>query len=215
MRIALFGGTFDPPHRGHLGAATLAAQAFRLDKVLFAPVGIQPLKEGRPTTPYAHRLAMVRLACAGDPRFEPSMIDSPRPGGAPNYTVDTLASLRRQFPSATLFCLVGADSFLSLPHWKKPHRLLALAEWIVISRPGSPLNDLTTLNLTPEELGRVHCIETMQDEISATDLRRRLAAGEDVAGLLPSAVAAYIRRHGLYRAAENITERPAEAAGDR
>lgn len=216
MRIALFGGTFDPPHRGHLGAAILAAQAFHLDKVLFAPVGVQPLKEGRSTTPFAHRLAMVRLACAVDPRFEPSMIDSPRPGGAPNYTVDTLAALRQQFPSATLFCLVGADSFLSLPHWKEPHRLLALAEWIVISRPGSPLNDLTTLKLTPEELRRVHCIETMQDDVSATGLRRRLAAGEDTSGLLPPAVATYIRRHGLYRAASgSITEYPAEAAGER
>jgi nicotinate-nucleotide adenylyltransferase len=218
MRIALFGGTFDPPHRGHLGAATLAAQSFQLDKVLFAPVGIQPLKEGRPTTPFAHRLAMVRLACAVDSRFEPSMIDSPRPGGAPNYTVETLASLRQQFPSATLFSLVGADSFLSLPHWKEPNRLLALAEWIVISRPGSPLNDLSSLNLSPEELRRVHCIETMQDDISATDLRRRLAAGEDTAGLLPPAVAQYILQHGLYAAApkasQNVQPKPPGCAQD-
>ena len=199
MRIALFGGTFDPPHRGHLGAATLATQAFHLDKVLFAPVGVQPLKEGRPTTPFAHRLAMVRLACEEDPRFEPSLIDSPRPNRAPNYTVDTLTTLHQRYPAATLFSLVGADSFLSLPHWKSPRRLLALAQWIVISRPGSPLGDISALGLTPEELRRVHCIETMHDEVSATDLRRRLAAGEDCTGLLTAAVSQYIRKHGLYR----------------
>ncbi|HEU4634869.1 MAG TPA: nicotinate-nucleotide adenylyltransferase [Edaphobacter sp.] len=210
MRIALFGGTFDPPHRGHLGAATLAAQAFHLDKVLFAPVGVQPLKEGRPTTPFAHRLAMVRLACEEDPRFEPSLVDSPRPNGAPNYTVDTLATLQQRSPAATLFSVVGADSFLSLPHWKEPHRLLALAEWIVISRPGSPLGDLSALNLTPEELRRVHCIETLHDEVSATELRRRLSAGEDCDGLVTPAVLDYIRQHGLYQVAPGIDSKPAK-----
>lgn len=213
MRIALFGGTFDPPHRGHLGAATLAAQAFYLDKVLFTPVGVQPLKEGRPTTPFAHRLAMVRLACEEDPRFEPSLVDSPRPNGAPNYTVDTLVTLHQRFPAATLFSLVGADSFLSLPHWKEPHRLLALAQWIVISRPGSPLSDLSSLNLSSEEIRRVHCIETLHDEVSATELRRRLAAGEDCTGLLTPTVAHYIRKHGLYRAASGKeSEAPARLA---
>lgn len=208
MRIALFGGTFDPPHRGHLGAATLAAEAFHLDRVLFAPVGVQPLKEGRPTTPFAHRLAMVRLACKEDKRFEPSLIDSPRPNGAPNYTVDTLSTLQQRFPAATLFSIVGADSFLSLPHWKEPHRLLALAEWIVISRPGSPLSDLSSLNLTPEERRRVHCIETMHDEVSATELRRRLAAGEECTGLVTPAVSQYIRQHGLYRTAAGKDSQP-------
>jgi len=208
MRIALFGGTFDPPHRGHLGAATLAAQAFHLDKVLFAPVGVQPLKEGRSTTPFAHRLAMVRLACKGDERFEPSLIDSPRPNGAPNYTVDTLMTLHQRFPAATLFSLVGADSFLSLPQWKEPHRLLVLAEWIVISRPGSPLSDLSSLKLSPEELRRVHCIETMHDEVSATELRRRLASGQECSGLLTPAVSQYIRQHGLYREAVGPDVKP-------
>jgi len=198
MRVALFGGTFDPPHRGHLGAATAAAQAFQLDRVLFAPVGVQPLKEGSTCTPYFHRLAMVELACAIDSRFQPSTIDSPRSDGTPNYTVDTLASLQRQMPEATLFCLVGADSFLSLPQWRQPHRLLELAEWIVISRPGSPLGDLSSLQLTPEQLERVHTIETLHDDVSATELRARLAAGEDCTGLLPPAVAEYIRRHNLY-----------------
>jgi nicotinate-nucleotide adenylyltransferase len=113
--------------------------------------------------------------------------------------VDTLATLQRQMPGATLFSIVGADSFLSLPQWRLPHRLLELAEWIVISRPGSPLDNLSSLQLSPEEAARVHRIDTVHEDVSATELRRRLAAGEDCTGLLTPAVAAYIRRHGLYR----------------
>jgi nicotinate-nucleotide adenylyltransferase len=199
MRVALFGGTFDPPHRGHLSAATAAAQAFQLDAILFAPVGVQPLKEGSTATPYADRLAMVELVCATDPRFRASTIDAPRPDLSPNYTVDTLATLQRQMPGATLFSIVGADSFLSLPQWRLPHRLLELAEWIVISRPGSPLDNLSALQLSPQEVARAHRIDTVHEDVSATELRRRLAAGEDCTALLTPAVAAYIRRHGLYR----------------
>lgn len=199
MRIALFGGTFDPPHRGHLSAATAAAQVLQLDKILFAPAGVQPLKEGCVMTPFADRMAMVELACVADRRFEPSTIDSPRPDGGPNYTVDTLSALQRRMPEATLFNLVGADSFLSLPKWRQPQRLLELAEWIVISRPGSPLQDLSALQLSSEQLQRVHRIETVHEDVSATELRRRLAAGEDCTGLVPAAVMEYIRGHRLYR----------------
>jgi nicotinate-nucleotide adenylyltransferase len=199
MRVALFGGTFDPPHRGHLSAATAAAQAFQLDTILFAPVGVQPLKEGSTATPYADRLAMVELVCATDSRFQASVIDAPRPDLSPNYTVETLAALQRQMPSAMLFSIVGADSFLSLPQWRLPHRLLELAEWIVISRPGSVLDDLSALRLRPSEAARVHRIDTVHEDVSATELRLRLSAGEDCTGLLTPEVAAYIRRHGLYR----------------
>jgi nicotinate-nucleotide adenylyltransferase len=199
MRVALFGGTFDPPHRGHLGIATAAADAFALDRVLFAPTGQQPLKTGLASSPFSDRLAMVELACAADPRFAPSTIDAPRPDGSPNYTVDTLARLARLMPNATLYNLVGADSFLSLRHWRDPERLLALADWIVVSRPGYPLDDLSGLQLTPAERVRVHLLETVQEDISATMLRERLAAGDDCGDLLPEPVAAYIRSHGLYR----------------
>lgn len=208
MRLALFGGTFDPPHRGHLAIAKAAANAFRLTTVLFAPVGSQPLKEGRTATSFADRLAMVRLACEADPRFQASTLDAPRSDGAPNYTVDTLASLRSQMPAAALFNLVGADSFLSLRSWREPQQLLALAEWIVVSRPGSPLDDLTRLGLTTEERKRIHLIETVHEDVSATDLRRCLAAGEDCDDLLPPPVTQYIQSHGLYR------DSPAASAGN-
>jgi nicotinate-nucleotide adenylyltransferase len=199
MRVALFGGTFDPPHRGHLGIATAAADAFALDRVLFAPTGHQPLKAGLASSPFADRLAMVGLACAADPRFASSTIDAPRPDGVPNYTVDTLTQLARLMPDATLYNLVGADSFLSLRQWREPEKLLALAEWIVVSRPGYPLNDLSRLRLTPTERVRIHLLETVHEDVSATMLRERLAAGDDCGDLLPGSVAAYIRSHGIYR----------------
>lgn len=201
MRIALFGGTFDPPHRGHLAIARAAADAFQLESVSFAPVGLQPLKENLTATSFADRLAMVQLACEADPRFQASSIDAPRADGAPNYTVDTLAAFKSRMPAATIFNLVGADSFLSLRSWRDSQRLLDLAEWIVVSRPGSPLNDLSALKLTKEERGRIHLIETVHEEVSATDLRKRLDAGEDCGDLIPPGVAGYIHSHGLYRSA--------------
>jgi nicotinate-nucleotide adenylyltransferase len=199
MRVALFGGTFDPPHRGHLAIARAAADTFQLNSVLLAPVGRQPLKEGWETTPFSDRLAMVELACQVDPRFQPSTIDAPLPNGAPNYTVNTLAALRAQMPAATIFSLVGADSFLSLSQWREPQRLLALAEWIVVSRPGSSLGNLASLDLTEAQRKRVHRIETVQDAISATELRRRLALGEGCGDALEPSVEQYIRQHHLYR----------------
>jgi nicotinate-nucleotide adenylyltransferase len=199
MRVALFGGTFDPPHLGHLGIARAAADAFQLDTILFAPTGNQPLKAGLARTPFSDRLAMVGLACATDPRFTASVIDAPRADGSPNYTVDTLISLRNDMPEARLFNLVGADSFLSLPQWREPRRLLALAEWIVVSRPGYPLGNLSSLHLSPAERTRVHLLETVHYDLSATSLRECLAAGESCDDQLTTDVAAYIRSHSLYR----------------
>ena len=202
MRVALFGGTFDPPHRGHISVATAAADAFHLDSVLFAPAGRQPLKSGGATsTRFADRLAMTTLACADahDPRLQPSTLDAPRADGLPNYTVDTLAELQRTHPGDTLFNLVGADSFLDLPRWREPARLLELAEWIVAARPGVSLEDLSPLRLTPHQRARVHLLRSTDEDISATDLRRRLQTGNDCRGLVPAAVCDYIQSHYLYR----------------
>lgn len=202
MRVALFGGTFDPPHRGHLGIARAAADAFRLDQVLFAPAGQQPLKLDVTSASFSERLAMLELACAEearDPRFVVSSIDAPRADGTPNYTVDTLTTLQEQMPEATLYNLVGADSFQSLRHWRQPERLLALSEWIVVSRPGYPLDDLSALRLTEAQRARVHLLETVHEDVSATALRQRLAAGESCTDLLGRAVASYIHAHQLYR----------------
>jgi nicotinate-nucleotide adenylyltransferase len=199
MRVALFGGTFDPPHRGHLAIAAAAADAFALDEVLFAPAGLQPLKPDGAHAPFADRLAMLSLACLPDTRFGVSDLDEPHPDGTPNYTVQTLTALHQLMPADTLFNLVGADSFLNLRHWREPDRLLELAEWIVVSRPGFPLNNLSRLNLTPHQQTRVHLLQTVHEDIAATDLRQRLEAGDPCPDLLPAPVSDYILTHHLYR----------------
>jgi nicotinate-nucleotide adenylyltransferase len=199
MRVALFGGSFDPPHHGHIAIATAAADVFDLDKILFAPVGRQPLKpDGRPA-PFADRLAMVEFACLSDARFAASDLDAPRPDGSPNYTVETLATLRETMPDARLFNLSGADSFLNLRSWHEPERLLELAEWIVVSRPGFPLADLSVLGLTPHQKSRVHLLQTVHEDVAATNLRERLEAGDPCTDVLAPAVSAYIEKHDLYR----------------
>jgi nicotinate-nucleotide adenylyltransferase len=198
MRVALFGGTFDPIHRGHLAIARAAADAFRLDQVLFAPVGLQPLKtEGTPTR-FEDRLAMATLACASDPRFAATSLDAPNPDGTPNYTIDTITALHTQLSDSILFVLVGADSFLSLRHWRQPDRLLASADWIVVSRPGFSLDDLSPLRLTPTEHARVHILKSVHEDVSATGLRHRLQQGDPCDDLLPPPVLEYIHSHHLY-----------------
>lgn len=208
MRLAFFGGTFDPIHRGHLRVASSAADAFALDQVLFAPVGRQPLKTGAVVSPFSDRLAMtmLALAAAAEPRFAVSAIDAPRPDGAPNFTVDTLAELRRTHPQAELFAITGADSFLTLSNWRSSARLLELAQWIVVSRPEFALTpgfldlpQFAPLALTPAQRSRIHLLPTVHEEVSATALRQRLATGDPCTGLLAPAVAAYIAQHQLYR----------------
>lgn len=199
MRIALFGGTFDPPHRGHRAIATAAADAFHLDRILFAPTGLQPLKTTLPPAPYQDRLAMVALAIQQDPRFSTSTLDAPHLTGLPNYTVDTLTTLRQLYPDDTLFNLVGADSFLTLPKWRDSGRLLDLADWIVVSRPGSPLPEPLPFPLKPQQITRVHRLETVHLDISSTDLRHRLHQGDPCSDILPPGVSDYIRQHHLYQ----------------
>ncbi len=148
-RIAFFGGSFDPPHRGHLAVARAAREALHLDQVLFAPVGAQPLKPHGSTAGFSDRVAMTRLAIADEPAFELSLADAPTPGApdnAPNYTIDTLIRLRAEMPRGdTLFCLMGADSFLGLRRWHRGAEIPFVAPLIVASRPGQSLGDLTAV----------------------------------------------------------------------
>ena len=146
-RVAFFGGSFDPPHLGHLAVARAARAAFRLDSVLFAPVGVQPLKPEGPAASFEQRLAMTRLAIEGEPGFEVSLADAPKPSGrydlAPNYTIDTLEGLRAGLaPECALFCLMGADSFFGLRRWHRAAEIPFVAPLIVASRPGQPLAGL-------------------------------------------------------------------------
>jgi nicotinate-nucleotide adenylyltransferase len=142
---------------------------------------------------------MVELLCRHDPRLAASAIDAPRQGGAPNYTVDTLALLRTQVaPDDQLFMIVGADALADLPRWREPDRLLALAEWIAVSRPGTNLVALIGQVIPAAERRRIHALDSLAEPASATEIRRRLAAGEACEDLLLPEVAAYIRAHGLY-----------------
>lgn len=145
QRIAFFGGSFDPPHLGHIGIAHAARTALDLDTILFAPVGSQPLKPHGSTADYKDRVTMTELAIQGIPGFAICLADAPNPNGVPNYTIDTLLRLRKQFPSADLFTLMGADSLLNLPHWHHGAEVPFLAPLIVASRPGEHLEDLAAI----------------------------------------------------------------------
>jgi nicotinate-nucleotide adenylyltransferase len=136
-RIAFFGGSFDPPHLGHLAVARAALAALGLDCVLFAPVGAQPLKLHGSTASFEDRAELTRLAIAGEPGFAVTLADAPKPSGAPNYTIDTLLSLRAELPlDAVLFCLMGADAFFGLRQWHRSAEIPFVATLIVASRPG-------------------------------------------------------------------------------
>ena len=200
MRVGYFGGTFDPPHAAHLRAAQMAADAFALDVVLMAPTGIQPLKDDTPHAGFADRMAMVRLLCAEDDRLKVTALDAPREDGSPNYTVTALEAVRQEYPGAEVYVVVGADSFLSLPRWHEPHRLLAEAAWIVLSRPGFDLDDLSELKLSPQEMERVHLLREMDDDLSATEIRERLRLGISCGQMLTTKVALYIAKMHLYHA---------------
>ena len=142
-RVAFFGGSFDPPHLGHLGVARTAQAALGRDIVLFAPVGAQPLKPRGASADFEDRLAMTRLAIAGEPGFDLSLADAPKSSGAPNYTLETLLTLRAELPpESAFFCLMGADAFAAFSHWHRAAEIPFVASLIVASRPGQRLDDL-------------------------------------------------------------------------
>jgi nicotinate-nucleotide adenylyltransferase len=227
MRIAFFGGSFDPPHCGHIAIAQAAAQYLDLDSVLFAPVGAQPLKQQFHSADFEDRLAMVELAVANHPHFVVSLADAPRRDGQPNYTLRTLREMRQALAAQDeLFCLIGADSFQSLKQWHGAEELLFACDFIVAGRPGFQLEDLHSLlpagvsiSGTPKllapgclivllesaSLRRTHLyiLPDLKEDISATEIREALSRtadglGDDGHGVLPSAVVSYIQEHGLY-----------------
>ncbi len=218
-RIAFFGGTFDPPHRGHIAIAKAAADHFALDEILFAPVASQPLKEHSSATPFLHRYAMTVLATQADSRFIPSLIDGPQ-ANRPNYTADTLAGLRSSFgEEISLFTLLGADNWLQIARWHNAPRLLSLTDWIVAARPGFSLDSAQQavppqvtakqqhgaeprllLNHANASSTNVFFLPNTHVEISATELRSALNAGNVAPDLLPATVQEYIRKTDLYHA---------------
>jgi nicotinate-nucleotide adenylyltransferase len=200
MRLGLFGGSFDPPHRGHLAVAEAVRDRFALDRVLLAPAAIQPLKPDGANASFADRLRMVQLLCNGANGIEASAIDGPQPVGKPNYTIDTLRRLRDELPpAAEIFVIVGADAFLGIRQWKNPDELLNEARWIVVSRPGFDLHQLKTLELTAPQRARIETLSDFANPASATETREQLREHETAsADLVPPKVLEYIRAHHLY-----------------
>jgi nicotinate-nucleotide adenylyltransferase len=206
MRIVLFGGTFDPVHTGHLAMAEAAREALRADRVVFVPCRVSPFKRGAQAAPARDRLAMVRLAVRGNPRFGVSDIELRRPG--PSYTFDTVERLRRSMPSKgeriEWFLLLGADALAGLPRWREARRLVTRARVAAVGRAGWPKAAL--LRALARAFGpRVargierRWIDAPRLDIAAQDLRRRVRAGRSVRHLVPDAVERYMRRRGLYR----------------
>jgi nicotinate-nucleotide adenylyltransferase len=222
MRVAFFGGSFDPPHCGHLAIARAARERLALDCVLFAPVGVQPLKRRGAWAAFADRVEMTRLAIADEAGCELSLIDAPgTAGGRANYTAETLGRLWAERPGDALYLLMGADSLRTLKQWRRAEEIPFLARLVVAARPGERLEDVSAIGAClPEgvvvergdgahayrlrnakgEESELTLLPELHYETSATAVRKAIrtegTAGDEV---IPKAVLGYIREHGLYR----------------
>jgi nicotinate-nucleotide adenylyltransferase len=195
-RLGLLGGTFNPPHIGHLVCATQALDALELDRVLLVPVHEPPHKAAESDPGVDHRVELCRRAAAGNERLEVSLVDAEVPG--PSFTVDTLSRLHDRCPGDQLTFIVGGDMAFSLPSWREPEAILELAELGVAEREGvrrvdivERLSDLGTENVRFFDMPRL--------DISSSQIRRMVAVGRPIRYLVPDAVADYIEREGLYR----------------
>lgn len=191
-RLGLLGGTFDPPHLGHLHLAYSAIERLALDRVVFIPARRQPLKAGTATTEPRHRVAMTLLLAGRDPHLSVDPIETEREGLS--FSVDTVRAYRAAHPAAELTFLMGEDAAATLPQWREPAALAELARLVVLTRgtaPGEP-------GPLPQGV-HVERVATRRIDISATEVRARVRAGLPLRGFVTDEVAAYIAAHGLYR----------------
>jgi len=195
-RLGVLGGTFDPPHYGHLVLAENARAQLDLERVLFVPAGNPPHKPNSALTPASHRVAMVGLAIGDEPAFVLSPIDLGRPG--PHYTVDMLAIVQREAPRAELYFLIGGDSLAELASWRNPGGIVGQAYLAVMRRPGWQADLPALKEAIPEIEERLAWLDVPRLEISGTDLRRRVGEGLPLRYLVPPAVEEYVRRQRLY-----------------
>ena len=203
-RLGLIGGTFDPPHYGHLVAAQEAAWQLDLERVLWVPAGQNPLKQSDVTSSAEDRCEMVSRAIEDNPLFELSRLDMDRPG--PSFTADLLRALQQ--PGQELFFLVGADILPELHRWREPYEVLRLARLVVVNRPDAPVPDIRQLDETlPGARDRVDLVFIPGVSVSARYLRARVAAGQPIKYLTPPSVEAYIAERNLYRVAEPLREK--------
>ena len=203
MRIGIFGGTFDPPHTGHLVAALDAFEALALDRLQVVPAATQPLKSGTQTAAL-HRLGMVRQCFEGLPHVEVDPIEIER--GGLSFTVDTVEAYRQLWPAAELHLLLGDDAVAGLPRWREPERLLSMVQLVVLTRSvdaasasGAP--DSSGMDQWWSARGVPHPVRrllTRRIDISSTEIRARVNEGRSIRGFVPDAVAAYIASNSLY-----------------
>jgi nicotinate-nucleotide adenylyltransferase len=213
--VALFGGTFDPIHSGHIVVAQAAQRRFHLDAIYFIASSRPPHKTKPALTPFIHRYAMVALACADHVTFVPSLAEAPVDGAAPHvfYTIDTVRRFHREHPDDHLYFIVGADQFLEIVTWKNYEALFDACDFIVVSRPGFRVEALR-LVIPPERLGRtpsndphkiilrkstVYLLTAVASHVSSTEVRHRLERRQSIHGLVPARVEEYILRQALYR----------------
>jgi nicotinate-nucleotide adenylyltransferase len=187
VRIGVFGGSFDPVHIGHLIVAEAAADALQLVRVHFVPARQQPFKHGTHLAAAEHRVAMLRVALEGNPRFRLDLREMRRPG--PSYMVETLADMRAESPGDQLCLLVGADAARDLPAWHRAGELPGLAEIVILTRPGSEPSRHSLVSRS---------LEVPAIDVSATLVRETARGGSSIRYLVPHAVAEYVDTHGLY-----------------
>jgi nicotinate-nucleotide adenylyltransferase len=230
MNIGLFGGTFDPVHRGHMAVARAAMDRCKLHRVYFVVANVPPHKRRQAHTPFVHRFAMVSLATAGEKAFIPSLLEAPEESAAgkkraqkPNYTIDTIRVLKRSFKNSDkLFLLIGMDAFCDVAKWHEAEALFRECDFIVAGRPGYSLADVAnalpaSLRPRPEVTrpfqkqaatgdlvlpgAKIHLIGDLHQPASATAIREAMASGKSLDRFLEPRVAEYIKKMGLYRKA--------------
>lgn len=226
MNIGLFGGTFDPVHRGHLALARAALERCKLHRICFVPANVPPHKQNQPLTPFAHRFAMLALATSEEKAFVPSLLEAPEESSGskkakPNYTIDTVRRLKESCKNSDkLFLLIGMDAFADIAKWHQAEALFRQCEFVIAGRPGYSLADVASA--LPESLRprkevmkpfekqsptgelvlpgvRIHLMGNLQQPASATVIRQAAAAGKPLGRFVESGVADYIKKMGLYR----------------
>ena len=198
MNIGVLGGTFDPIHNGHLILAEEARARLNLAELLFVPAGQPWLKMGTPISAAGHRVEMVRLAIADKPYFNLATMEIEKAG--PSYAVDTIAELEARFGAGNkLFLVLGWDSLAEFPQWREPSRLITMCYLVVAPRPGYPRPDLNALDIIiPGISQRVTMMDKPEIDISASEIRKRVAQGLSIRHLVPEPVEKYIKQHRLY-----------------
>jgi nicotinate-nucleotide adenylyltransferase len=200
VRLGIFGGSFDPPHIGHLLAAVDAYELLALDKLFFVPAAVQPLKADMIAAPAHQRLAMVALLVGADPRFAVDAVEIDRAGLS--YTVETLETFAQRFPTAERFFLIGEDALAAFGAWRNPEQILKLARLAILRRPAAQRVSGVGATTVDKEAGLpagTIVLETRLVDVSSTEIRERVRDGKSIRGFVPDSVAAFIETERLYR----------------